>query len=182
MEPEPFKESPTPSSSEEDRKYVSKAVAFVMGHARSGFVSLCAGLATLFKEKAKLKDEVEELRQELELAKSELCMQKECHPETFKYLKGCACANCRKKKQQQFESISPPLNNGDKIVISGEICGTVCYVGHIDSLQKSEIYVGLCVDEAIGDSDGSVGEKTYFRVPSRHGFVVPLSHVLCVIK
>lgn len=36
-----------------------------------------------------------------------------------------------------------PLEKGEKVVIRGEICGVVQYVGHVDSLNFPEIYVGL---------------------------------------
>lgn len=44
--------------------------------------------------------------------------------------------------------LSPPLKKGDKVVISGELMGTVCYIGHVDKLSFPEIYVGLHLDEA----------------------------------
>ncbi|GFS89185.1 CAP-Gly domain-containing protein [Nephila pilipes] len=57
-----------------DKKFVSQAVAFVIGHTRNGFVALCASVATLLKEQAKLKLENESLKQQISLLQ---CKQSE---------------------------------------------------------------------------------------------------------
>ncbi|KFM78357.1 CAP-Gly domain-containing linker protein 4, partial [Stegodyphus mimosarum] len=210
------------TSNDEDKKFVSQAVAFVIGHGRNGFVPLCASVATLLKEQARLKQENESLYQQLTLLRSKLLAEqsdistenrliessskfsapssvediiisentssydinkikystKNDQKTTSIILKGCLCMNCSKAPggSRMFKT---PLKKGDKVVILGELCGTVQYVGHIDSQGFSEVFVGLYLDEAVGDSNGSIGGKTYFSVPERYGLFVPLSYVCC---
>ncbi|GIY59381.1 CAP-Gly domain-containing protein [Caerostris extrusa] len=201
-----------------DKKFVSQAVAFVIGHTRNGFVALCASVATLLKEQAKLKLENESLKQQIaqlqckysielpenifdkncsstknnackfpcsketlhiELSKQHKFRRKDFQVKKYRALKGCLCNSCINEAENKM--LSAPLRKGDRVVITGEICGTVCYIGHVESLSFPEIYIGLYLDEAVGDTNGSVGKKRYFSVPQGYGLFAPLWNVCCII-
>ncbi|CAL1296825.1 unnamed protein product [Larinioides sclopetarius] len=205
-----------PTAEEEiDKKFVSQAVAFVIGHTRNGFVALCASVATLLKEQAKLKSENEALKQQvshlqLKLESEKLAFEskravsenrgnqspsfdeishsdfpkikrKDLQQKGYKALKGCICSSCA-NILENADVISAPLRKGERVVISGEICGTVCYVGHVESLSFPEIFIGLYLDEAVGDTNGSVGKKRYFSVPQGYGLFAPLWNVCCILE
>ncbi len=57
-----------------------------------------------------------------------------------------------------------------------ELKGTVKYFG----LQNQREVVGIDLDEAYGDSDGSLDEKRYFDCPEFHGLFVPPASLLSV--
>lgn len=49
----------------------------------------------------------------------------------------------------KFESpLMPPLEKGMKIIIRGELCGIVEYIGHVEALDFPEIQVGIKFSEA----------------------------------
>ncbi|XP_015925409.1 uncharacterized protein [Parasteatoda tepidariorum] len=202
------------TSEEDDKKFASEAVKFVIGHTRNGFVSLCASVATLLKEKANLEKENESLKGQIESHKKSLNPPFELNSlnqvenclsyygtskfvrdvdqiKSFKFrrkdvcqvyrsVRYCLCKVCAKELMQ--DKISPPLKNGDRIVVAGEICGSVVYFGHIDELNFPEIFVGLHLDEAVGDCNGTINRKTYFEVPSAYGLLVPLFNVCCIMN
>ncbi|GFX30570.1 CAP-Gly domain-containing protein [Trichonephila clavipes] len=198
-----------------DKKFVSQAVAFVIGHTRNGFVALCASVATLLKEQAKLKLENESLKQQISLLqckqsenydlenKSVLSNNSECEhlfsdktyldtpkltrlkrkdfqQKGYRALKGCICNSCT-NVTEIIKILSAPLKKGDRVVISGEISGTVCYVGHVETLTFPDIFIGLYLDEPVGDTNGSIGKKRYFSVPQGYGLFAPLWNVCCII-
>ena len=45
-------------------------------------------------------------------------------------------------------AITAPLEIGAKVIIRGELCGTVEYVGHVEALDFPEIQVGIKFSEA----------------------------------
>ncbi|KAG8183119.1 hypothetical protein JTE90_024428 [Oedothorax gibbosus] len=190
------------SSTDEDKKFVSHAVAFVIGHTRNGsMVPLCASIATMLKlENESLKQQVTKLQSQLHSQASKgfncdldsdlqkqfnLLLQfksnrKKHKHKSYKALKGCLCDSCEKSLDES--AIRPPLKKGDKVVISGEISGTVCYIGHVDKLSFPEIFVGLHLDEAVGDCNGSIEEKIYFETPPGYGMFAPLWSICCLIE
>ncbi|XP_055951588.1 uncharacterized protein LOC129987656 [Argiope bruennichi] len=211
-----LQENKFPSAEEEiDKKFVSQAVAFVIGHTRNGFVALCASVATLLKEQAKLKSENESLKQQInqlqhKLESERFDLQKkyilsdhnECKLPSFneqfpfdlskmkrkgvqgrgyKALSGCICNSCA-NILENTDILIAPLKKGERVIISGEISGTVCYVGHVESLSFPEIFIGLYLDEAVGDTNGCVGKKRYFSVPYGYGMFAPLWNVCCIIE
>ncbi|GBM95524.1 hypothetical protein AVEN_44996-1 [Araneus ventricosus] len=216
LETAALQENKFPTAEEEiDKKFVSQAVAFVIGHTRNGFVALCASVATLLKEQAKLKSENESLKHQIsqvqfKLESEKLAFERErslsenreyklpsvdesFHSEWpkikrkdlqhrgYKALRGCICSSCA-NILENADVLSAPLRKGERVVISGEICGTVCYVGHVESLSFPEIFIGLYLDEAVGDTNGSVGKKRYFSVPQGYGLFAPLWNVCCILE
>ncbi|GFQ80362.1 CAP-Gly domain-containing protein [Trichonephila clavata] len=195
-----------------DKKFVSQAVAFVIGHTRNGFVALCASVATLLKEQAKLKLENESLKQQisvlqckqsesydfenksdnserehlysdktyLDTSKLSRLKRKDFQQKGYRALKGCICNSCT-NVTEITKILSAPLKKGDRVVISGEISGTVCYVGHVEALTFPDIFIGLYLDEPVGDTNGSIGKKRYFSVPQGYGLFAPLWNVCCII-
>lgn len=204
----------------EDKKFVSQAVAFVIGHARNGFVSLCASVASLLKEQSRLKQENDSLQQEISYLKTNSSRHNKLYKEShhtevnisvkklssyknesinntekipksamliklskqlpYKKIMGCICSLCCANKIDF--PLTAPLEKGMKVIIRGELCGSVEYVGHVETLNFPEIHVGIKFNEAVGDSDGSIHKKVYFSVPKNHGMFVPLPYVCCVIR
>lgn len=63
-----------------------------------------------------------------------------------------------------------------------KLTGIVRYVGKIDSeFVDNRIYVGLKLDEAVGDTDGLIKGKRYFTCPLKHGKVVRITNVIAVL-
>lgn len=215
--------------SKDDKKFVSKAVAFVIGHCRNGFVPLCASVATLLQEQERLKQEVALLKQEikqlnhpgvrncssvesdfvgitcdklkhnnaicrvhpLQSKNKDLLVSAEyqestndekTYTPTIKFLADCLCDKCCNSTENCL-FLTPPISKGNIVIISGEIIGTVCYVGHLDSdQQSSDIYVGLHLDEPVGNSNGCINGKVYFSTRNNHGIFVPLSFIRCIVN
>lgn len=62
------------------------------------------------------------------------------------------------------------------------LTGIVKYVGKIDSeFIDNRIYVGVKLDEPVGDTDGVVKTKRYFTCPPKHGKVVRITNVIAVL-
>lgn len=52
--------------------------------------------------------------------------------------------------------LTVPLRHGEKVVIQGELWGVVQYIGHIESLDFPQIYVGVQLE--------APGKKSLFLV------------------
>ena len=63
-----------------------------------------------------------------------------------------------------------------------KLTGIIKYIGKIDSeFVDNQIYVGLKLDEPVGDTDGVVKGKRYFTCPPKHGKVVKISHIVAIL-
>ncbi|XP_077982433.1 uncharacterized protein LOC144437381 [Glandiceps talaboti] len=75
------------------------------------------------------------------------------------------------RKQKDKDNEKPPLT------------GIVRFVGKIDrGYQDPRIYVGVHMDEPIGDTDGVFMGKRYFTVMPRHGKLVKISEIVSVLN
>ncbi|RDD43065.1 hypothetical protein TrispH2_005364 [Trichoplax sp. H2] len=70
----------------------------------------------------------------------------------------------------------------DKVDREEIVSGIVKYVGKLDSAYvDNRIYVGLKLDRPVGDTDGVVNGKRYFKSPPNHGKIVRLYDVISVL-
>eukprot|EP00056_Hartaetosiga_gracilis_P003688 m.66020 g.66020 ORF g.66020 m.66020 type:complete len:779 (+) comp11546_c0_seq4:82-2418(+) len=79
---------------------------------------------------------------------------------------------------------------GDRVLVRGPVIdgvvkqftGTVKYVGRLDNdVIDYNLYVGLKMDDTIGDTDGIFKGKRYFKCSERFGRFVPLSDIMSVV-
>jgi HAMP domain-containing protein len=89
-------------------------------------------------------------------------------------------------------SLAAQIRQGQRILVSmkrsefdlapQKYTGIVKYVGKIDSeFIDNRVYVGVKLDEPVGDTDGLVRGKRYFTCPAKHGKVVRLSNVVAIL-
>ena len=62
----------------------------------------------------------------------------------------------------------PTYRQGDRCVVNGTHHGVVQFVGMIGPLGPG-LWVGVQLDEPVGNSNGKVGGRTLFGCPPRHG-------------
>lgn len=63
-----------------------------------------------------------------------------------------------------------------------QLTGVVKYIGKIDSeFIDNQVYVGLKLDEPVGDTDGLVKGKRYFTCPPKHGKIVKMSNIIALL-
>ncbi|XP_006817154.1 uncharacterized protein LOC100371263 [Saccoglossus kowalevskii] len=73
--------------------------------------------------------------------------------------------------------------NKDKDAEKPPLTGVVRFVGKVDrGYVDHKIYVGLRLDEPIGDTDGVILGKRYFNVMPRHGKLVKISEIISVLN
>lgn len=84
------------------------------------------------------------------------------------------------KKERLFERMLPPLGSTVRISIeSGMHLGKVRYTGTCD-FQEGEV-VGVELEKNHGNSDGTVGDRTYFSCAPYFGLFVHPSHVQVLV-
>lgn len=92
----------------------------------------------------------------------------------------------------QERALASQINTGQRVLVTmkrsefdlepQQYTGIVKYVGKIDSEYiDNRVYVGVKLDEPVGDTDGLVKGKRYFYSPAKHGKVVRLSSVVAVL-
>lgn len=83
------------------------------------------------------------------------------------------------------------VQKGDRVMIqskiSGEekmnITGLVKYVGKLGGGRNNgSMFVGLKLDQPVGNTDGRLGGKQYFQCPPRHGKLVKMSDIHAVMN
>ena len=93
-----------------------------------------------------------------------------------------------------FDDPPPPkLNIGDRVLVDISkpglpslspkgVAGTVRYVGKVDSVYiDNRYFVGVKLDEPIGDCDGTRKGKRYFMCQPQHGLLVLSDRVVAVL-
>jgi len=83
------------------------------------------------------------------------------------------------------------VHKGDKVMIQSKITGeekmnitgVVKYIGKLGTGgNSSSMFVGLKLDQPVGNTDGRVGGKQYFQCPPKHGKVVKLSDIHAIMN
>jgi hypothetical protein len=88
--------------------------------------------------------------------------------------------------------LAAQIRQGQRILVSmkrsefdlepQKYAGIVKYVGKIDSeFIDNRVYVGVKLDEPVGDTDGLVKGKRYFTCQAKHGKIVRLSNVVAIL-
>lgn len=100
----------------------------------------------------------------------------------------CSCKHCNFVLSRtadwtstQKEKLLVDAKIGDRVLVHGETAGVVRYVGDLDSgYTNDQVYVGVKLDDPVGEHDGVYMDKRFFKCPSRHGIIVPIEaiHVL----
>ena len=106
----------------------------------------------------------------------------------------CNCSNC-KQVEVDLNSISCPtfgrasklkqvaLKAGDRVLVDGQWPGFVRYIGNLDgSYISSDVFIGIKLDDPVGEHDGILDGKRYFRCPDKHGVIVPRKRVSLVLS
>eukprot|EP00056_Hartaetosiga_gracilis_P009080 m.130110 g.130110 ORF g.130110 m.130110 type:complete len:840 (-) comp13056_c0_seq1:269-2788(-) len=102
---------------------------------------------------------------------------------------GCGCPSCRllEKKSKKLVVRQKTMNKlprlpfkvGDRVVLLGEKCGVIRWVGRLDSKYDNPlIHVGVQLDDPDGFHDGVLGGKRYFKCPHPHGVFVAKESIL----
>lgn len=75
----------------------------------------------------------------------------------------------------------PFFRKGTRCVLTGNRSGIIRWCGFLDSAYvQTQIFVGVHLDEPIGNHDGIMQNKRYFKCPAGHGVFVPKRDVLLV--
>ena len=94
-------------------------------------------------------------------------------PEYRKYV-----LDARRQRQKEVEMEAEAMKQisvGMRCKLSGNRRGEVAFVGPVPSLGKGQ-FIGVLLDEPLGDSDGTHGGTKYFDAQAKYGiFVRPLS-------
>eukprot|EP00048_Salpingoeca_helianthica_P008831 m.127051 g.127051 ORF g.127051 m.127051 type:complete len:334 (-) comp14699_c3_seq1:38-1039(-) len=70
---------------------------------------------------------------------------------------------------------------GDRVLLSGERTGVVRWLGQLDSdFVSNELFVGVQLDDPLGQHNGVYRGKRYFLCPDHHGVFVPQRDVMFV--
>ena len=84
----------------------------------------------------------------------------------------------RASKQKQVA-----LKTGDRVLVDGQWPGFVRYIGNLDgSYISSDVFIGIKLDDPVGEHDGILDGKRYFRCPDKHGVIVPRKRVSLVLS
>lgn len=87
-----------------------------------------------------------------------------------------AIAKASKQKQMA-------LKTGDRVLVDGQWPGFVRYTGDLDgSYISSDLFVGIKLDDPVGEHDGILDGKRYFKCPDKHGVIVPRKRVSLVLS
>ncbi|XP_072013862.1 LOW QUALITY PROTEIN: uncharacterized protein [Amphiura filiformis] len=63
------------------------------------------------------------------------------------------------------------------------LTGTVKFVGKIDKEKTDHrLYVGMKLDDPVGDTDGEINGKRYFNAKSKHGKLVKIHDILSILN
>ncbi|CAH3178906.1 unnamed protein product [Porites lobata] len=63
------------------------------------------------------------------------------------------------------------------------ITGLVKYVGKLGGGRNNgSMFVGLKLDQPVGNTDGRLGGKQYFQCPPKHGKLVKMSDIHAVMN
>ncbi|XP_065913818.1 uncharacterized protein [Dysidea avara] len=81
------------------------------------------------------------------------------------------CSSCRMIAEETKSLTAMPefgpeidFRVGDRVLVDGYLPGVVKYVGDLDSdFINSQVYVGVKLDDPVGDSDGIINGKRYFK-------------------
>lgn len=99
---------------------------------------------------------------------------------------GCRCSACKDLPLALTPPKPAPLKRlpfkvGDRVILKGDLTGVIKWVGVFDEYVSSlEIYVGVHLDDPVGEHDGLFGKKRFFQCPTYHGTIVPKKDVLLV--
>ncbi|XP_065828143.1 golgin subfamily A member 6-like protein 1 [Oscarella lobularis] len=96
--------------------------------------------------------------------------------------------------QERDDSVAAEqVKIGDRVVVHlkknvfdlepREYSGVVRFVGKIDTeYVDNRIYAGIKLDQPVGDHDGVVKGKRYFRCPPKHGVMVRVKDIVSVLQ
>lgn len=106
----------------------------------------------------------------------------------------CNCSNCKQVKVG-INTMSCPsfgkaskqkqvaLKTGDRVLVDGQWPGFVRYIGDLDgSYISSDHFIGIKLDDPVGEHDGILDGKRYFKCPDKHGVIVPRKRVILVLS
>lgn len=105
---------------------------------------------------------------------------------------GCRCYACRHVRRNNKDVFKrgagkgstgsiPLFRSGTRCILTGGRTGTIRWCGFLDSeFVQSQIYVGVHLDDRIGNHDGVIQKKRYFKCPPGHGVFVPKRDVLLI--
>lgn len=99
---------------------------------------------------------------------------------------GCRCTACKDLPLALTPTKPVPLKRqpfkvGDRVILSEDLTGVIKWFGLLDEYAPGqEIYVGVHLDDPVGEHDGMFGKKRFFRCPQYHGTIVAKKDVLLV--
>lgn len=104
----------------------------------------------------------------------------------------CRCSDCRDFRstikscpivvKPDYCSADKGFVVGDRVLVDGIWTGVVRYFGNLDgSYGMNKTFVGIKLDDPVGEHDGIFDGKRYFRCPSKHGVMVSRRRVSLLV-
>ncbi|XP_036400668.1 CAP-Gly domain-containing linker protein 2-like [Megalops cyprinoides] len=69
------------------------------------------------------------------------------------------------------------LKLNDRVVLDRKQKGAVRYIGRLETAASSEVFIGVELDTACGDNDGTLSGRRYFKCKPSHGTFVTISQI-----
>ncbi|XP_048836757.1 uncharacterized protein LOC125711598 isoform X2 [Brienomyrus brachyistius] len=69
------------------------------------------------------------------------------------------------------------LKLNDRVVLDTKQKGMVRFIGHLENMSNSEVFIGLELDTACGENDGMFNGTRYFRCKANCGTFTTMSHI-----